>query len=162
MSPGFRMVDIIGFHSFDGNVFIKCSNFTHCQPPLTVSYSWLYCGRQFRTHDDYVETKIQFTASTNIRLSFKNLKYSSSNFCSCFQVKTTKLIFKLFIFFKDNGGCEQYCKNIPGSFNCTCEEDFEVSKDGKSCDGNIIKAFSESSKSPKWTHFCIDVLVNHL
>ena len=35
----------------------------------------------------------------------------------------------------DNGGCEQMCHNILGSYECTCEMGYELNEDGRSCDG---------------------------
>lgn len=33
----------------------------------------------------------------------------------------------------DNGGCEQICENIAGSFFCDCLEGYVVSPDGATC-----------------------------
>lgn len=33
----------------------------------------------------------------------------------------------------DNGGCDQICENIEGSFYCDCEEGFVLSDDGATC-----------------------------
>lgn len=32
-----------------------------------------------------------------------------------------------------NGGCDQDCINVPGSFYCACADDFDLSPDGKRC-----------------------------
>ena len=34
-----------------------------------------------------------------------------------------------------NGGCAQICVNIPGSFECVCDDGYDLGKDGKSCTG---------------------------
>ena len=31
--------------------------------------------------------------------------------------------------------CQQECENAPGSYTCSCYEGFELSSDGKSCNG---------------------------
>ena len=33
--------------------------------------------------------------------------------------------------------CQQDCENAPGSYNCSCYEGFELSLDGKSCNGRF-------------------------
>ena len=56
--------------------------------------------------------------------------------------------------FKDNGGCGQYCKNTPGSFNCTCGDNFEVNKDGRSCDGKTMHTYSRLFRVSRKDAFC--------
>ena len=35
----------------------------------------------------------------------------------------------------NNGGCEQTCSNVDGSFSCDCEIGFTLSGDGRTCLG---------------------------
>ncbi len=35
----------------------------------------------------------------------------------------------------DIDGCDQQCDNTPGSFNCNCDEGFDLDLDGASCNG---------------------------
>ena len=35
-----------------------------------------------------------------------------------------------------NGGCEQTCVNLKGSFQCECSRGYQVAEDKKSCQGN--------------------------
>ena len=37
----------------------------------------------------------------------------------------------------DNGGCEHICENTIGSFKCSCNDGYELNKDGLSCDGML-------------------------
>ena len=34
-----------------------------------------------------------------------------------------------------NGGCEHNCTNLIGSYNCICNEGFELNQDGHTCNG---------------------------
>ena len=34
--------------------------------------------------------------------------------------------------------CEQECENVQGSYTCGCYEGFELSSDGKSCNGLLL------------------------
>ena len=34
-----------------------------------------------------------------------------------------------------NGGCEQVCTNILGSFYCSCNNGYQLQQDGSSCNG---------------------------
>lgn len=55
-----------------------------------------------------------------------------------------KLLFKYYLYYffyhldinecsKDNGGCDQICKNTMGSFICECNEGYQLDKDSKNC-----------------------------
>ena len=37
----------------------------------------------------------------------------------------------------NNGGCNQTCVNVPGSYKCACIAGFALDMDGKRCSGNI-------------------------
>lgn len=38
----------------------------------------------------------------------------------------------------DNGGCEQLCKNMPGSFECACQPGLQIdTSNGKACVGKL-------------------------
>lgn len=34
-----------------------------------------------------------------------------------------------------NGGCQQQCANMPGSFVCSCEDGFQLASDDRGCEG---------------------------
>ena len=34
-----------------------------------------------------------------------------------------------------NGGCEQLCTNLPGTYECSCISGYHKSKDSKRCEG---------------------------
>ena len=34
-----------------------------------------------------------------------------------------------------NGGCEHFCSNTEGSFNCSCRDGFILQNNAKGCDG---------------------------
>jgi hypothetical protein len=38
----------------------------------------------------------------------------------------------------NNGGCEQICRNVPGSNQCTCLSGYRLSNDKKTCEGRKI------------------------
>ena len=38
----------------------------------------------------------------------------------------------------DNGGCNQTCTNIQGSFECSCGDGFTLAADNFDCDGKIL------------------------
>ena len=42
-----------------------------------------------------------------------------------------------------NGGCDQTCVNIEGSFHCKCHNGFILGDDNKSCLGN--KSFASTT-----------------
>ena len=35
----------------------------------------------------------------------------------------------------NNGGCSQMCKNIEGSYDCSCRNGYELDIDGQNCSG---------------------------
>ena len=37
----------------------------------------------------------------------------------------------------NNGGCDHYCNNTMGSFECNCMTGFSLAVDGSSCTGEI-------------------------
>ena len=39
----------------------------------------------------------------------------------------------------DNGGCEDFCHNQPGSYKCACSEGFVLAYDNKKCTGIACK-----------------------
>jgi len=44
----------------------------------------------------------------------------------------------------NNGGCENTCENVGGSFKCGCSEGFELNADQKTCQGlsHVIQIIS--------------------
>ncbi len=50
-----------------------------------------------------------------------------------------------------NGGCEDRCENIPGSYNCHCDsasyEGYRLADDGLACDGKSSSNNTPSSDS---------------
>lgn len=43
-----------------------------------------------------------------------------------------------------NGGCEHFCRNTIGSFECNCRKGFKLLTDERTCQGTI---------HPEWRHF---------
>ena len=39
----------------------------------------------------------------------------------------------------DNGGCEQTCDNVPGSFTCTCEDGYYLETNRLNCSGGFLQ-----------------------
>lgn len=39
---------------------------------------------------------------------------------------------------KNNGDCNQNCKNVDGSYNCFCMDGYKLARDGKMCEGMYI------------------------
>ena len=37
-----------------------------------------------------------------------------------------------------NGGCQQICDNIPGSYVCSCNAGYDLNSDGKTCSGTYL------------------------
>ena len=33
-----------------------------------------------------------------------------------------------------NGGCSQICNNLPGNYQCDCEDGYELQDDGTTCE----------------------------
>lgn len=38
---------------------------------------------------------------------------------------------------EENGGCEQICTNVLGSYFCSCEPEFRLNVDKHQCDGTL-------------------------
>ena len=38
--------------------------------------------------------------------------------------------------------CDQICTNVPGSFQCDCEEGYQLSTDGHTCNGEVPLSLS--------------------
>ena len=36
------------------------------------------------------------------------------------------------------GGCDQICTNTPGSYSCSCDSDFQLQPDGRTCQGETL------------------------
>ena len=82
----------------------------------------------------------------------------------------------------NNGGCTQHCRNIPGIFECFCDNGFKLQEDDKSCEGVCCRPWGDSvyqlrgtchyatkfgpknpdKKSPKWRDFVTIELINLL
>ncbi|KAI8479445.1 hypothetical protein Bbelb_428150 [Branchiostoma belcheri] len=66
-----------------------------------------------------------------------------------------------------NGGCEQFCTNTIGSFNCSCAAGFTLNVDQITCSGmpppaNIsVKHVSEKSATVQWEQPVRDVLIGY-
>ncbi|KAI8507142.1 hypothetical protein Bbelb_155810 [Branchiostoma belcheri] len=66
-----------------------------------------------------------------------------------------------------NGGCEQFCTNTIGSFNCSCATGFTLNVDQITCSGmpppaNIsVKHVSEKSATVQWEQPVRDVLIGY-
>ena len=41
----------------------------------------------------------------------------------------------------ENGGCQQNCTNLVGSFMCSCNDSFSENDDMMSCNGKFINSF---------------------
>ena len=39
---------------------------------------------------------------------------------------------------KDIDSCDQICTNTPGSYNCSCQKGFKLSRDALNCQGNPV------------------------
>ena len=75
---------------------------------------------------------VQFKKDLATRLGFKDLVI-------------TTFILNIAVFISDidecqrgNGGCEQDCQNMIGSYKCYCRQGFQLSKDGRRCEGNVL------------------------
>ena len=38
----------------------------------------------------------------------------------------------------NNGGCDDSCINIPGSYYCQCDTGYALQSNGHTCSGNVI------------------------
>ena len=43
----------------------------------------------------------------------------------------------------DNGGCEEMCVNIPGSYHCLCHRGFILQDDSRTCEGIMFNYYHE-------------------
>ena len=59
---------------------------------------------------------------------------------------------------KKNGGCQQTCINIAGSYKCACRYGFVINEDSKTCTGKleVLKCFTRAIETIK------EVLFNSL
>lgn len=68
-------------------------------------------------------------------------------------------VFKIIIGFTDidecqsnNGGCDHFCKNTVGSFDCSCRKGFKLLTDERSCQGMCTgEAIKVEQISMAWT-----------
>ena len=44
----------------------------------------------------------------------------------------------------NNGGCEQLCRNVPGSSQCACRTGYRLSSDMTTCQGGRTQTFFSS------------------
>ena len=48
--------------------------------------------------------------------------------------------------FTDNGGCEEVCTDTLTGYVCGCNEGYQLTEDGHTCEGSFLYAFSNKKR----------------